>query len=167
MRVAPRPTMKARMSTTPDVAVDTATPGTPDPDDATGSLEQAVDTTLETTTERAPLPERTFADFGIRPEIAEALAEAGITHPFPIQALTLPVALARHDIIGQAKTGTGKTFGFGLPLLEHVVSPGEEGFDALPAPGKPQAIVVVPTRELAVQVAGDLETASRKRSVRI
>jgi len=68
-------------------------------------------------------PDLTFADFGIRASICEALADAGITHPFPIQAMTLPVALAQHDIIGQAKTGTGKTLGFGLPLLEHVVGP--------------------------------------------
>lgn len=108
-----------------------------------------------------------FADFDVRPEIVASLAEAGITHPFPIQAMTLPVALSGHDIIGQAKTGTGKTLGFGVPLLHRVVAPGEEGFDALPAPGKPQALVVVPTRELAVQVAGDLQAASRKRSVRI
>ncbi|WP_225753141.1 DEAD/DEAH box helicase [Actinotalea sp. Marseille-Q4924] len=111
--------------------------------------------------------QQTFADFGIRAEIVDALADSGITHPFPIQALTLPVALSRHDIIGQAKTGTGKTLGFGLPLLEHVVAPDEDGFSTLPAPGKPQAVVIVPTRELAVQVAGDLETASRRRSVRI
>nr|WP_297425442.1 DEAD/DEAH box helicase [uncultured Actinotalea sp.] len=111
--------------------------------------------------------EKTFADFGIRDEIVQALADAGITHPFPIQALTLPVALSRHDIIGQAKTGTGKTLGFGLPLLEHVVAPDENGFSALPAPGKPQAVVIVPTRELAVQVAGDLDTASRRRGVRV
>lgn len=116
----------------------------------------------------ADLPvQKTFADFGIRPEIAGALEDAGITHPFPIQAMTLPVALSRHDIIGQAKTGTGKTLGFGLPLLEHVVGPDEEGFSALPAPGKAQALVIVPTRELAVQVAKDLETASRRRSVRV
>ncbi|MHA7132355.1 DEAD/DEAH box helicase [Oerskovia turbata] len=108
-----------------------------------------------------------FADFGVRPEIVEALADAGITHPFPIQAMTLPVAMSGHDIIGQAKTGTGKTLGFGVPLLHRVVAPGEEGFDQLPAPGKPQALVIVPTRELAVQVAGDLEAASAKRSVRI
>nr|WP_255372054.1 DEAD/DEAH box helicase [Cellulosimicrobium sp. CUA-896] len=108
-----------------------------------------------------------FADFGVRPEIVDALADAGITHPFPIQAMTLPVAMSGHDIIGQAKTGTGKTFGFGVPLLHRVVAPGEDGFDALPSPGKPQAIVVVPTRELAVQVAKDLETASRRRSVRV
>nr|WP_246855331.1 DEAD/DEAH box helicase [Cellulomonas sp. Y8] len=109
----------------------------------------------------------TFADFDVRPEIVQALADAGISTPFPIQAMTLPVALSGHDIIGQAKTGTGKTLGFGVPLLHRVVAPGEEGFDTLPAPGKPQAIVIVPTRELAVQVAGDLETASKRRSVRI
>ncbi|MBD8060299.1 DEAD/DEAH box helicase [Cellulomonas sp. JH27-2] len=108
-----------------------------------------------------------FSDFDVRPEIVEALAAAGITHPFPIQAMTLPVALAGHDIIGQAKTGTGKTLGFGVPLLNRVVAPGEDGYDQLPAPGKPQALVVVPTRELAVQVAGDLATASAKRSVRV
>ena len=108
-----------------------------------------------------------FADFGVRPEIVEALHDSGITHPFPIQAMTLPVALQGHDIIGQAKTGTGKTLGFGVPLLNRVVAPGEPGFDELPAPGKPQALVVAPTRELASQVARDLETASKHRSVRI
>ncbi|WP_298456026.1 DEAD/DEAH box helicase [uncultured Cellulomonas sp.] len=108
-----------------------------------------------------------FADFDVRPEIVESLAAAGIVNPFPIQAMTLPVALAGHDIIGQAKTGTGKTLGFGVPLLHRVVAPGEDGYDALPAPGKPQALVIVPTRELAVQVAGDLATASSRRSVRV
>ncbi len=112
-------------------------------------------------------PQLTFADFGIRAEVCEALNDAGITHPFPIQAMTLPVALQQHDIIGQAKTGTGKTLGFGLPLLEHVVGPDEAGADQLREPGKPQALVIVPTRELAVQVAGDLETASKRRSVRV
>jgi superfamily II DNA/RNA helicase len=109
----------------------------------------------------------TFADFGVDPRVVQALAEAGITHPFPVQAETLPVALASHDIIGQAKTGTGKTLGFGIPLLQHLLSPGEDGYDALPAPGKPQAVVVVPTRELAVQVATDLATAASKRTVRV
>lgn len=111
--------------------------------------------------------EASFADFDVRPEIVQALADAGITHPFPIQAMTLPVALSGHDIIGQAKTGTGKTLGFGVPLLHRVVAPGEEGYEQLAHPGKPQALVVVPTRELAVQVAGDLATASSRRSVRV
>ncbi|WP_291810579.1 DEAD/DEAH box helicase [Cellulomonas sp.] len=108
-----------------------------------------------------------FADFDVRPEIVAALAAAGISQPFPIQAMTLPVALAGHDIIGQAKTGTGKTLGFGVPLLHRVIAPGEEGYERLAAPGEPQALVVVPTRELAVQVAGDLAMASTGRKVRI
>jgi superfamily II DNA/RNA helicase len=112
-------------------------------------------------------PVRTFADFGVRAEMVDALERVGITTPFPIQAMTLPVALDGHDIIGQAKTGTGKTLGFGLPLLEHTVAPGEPGFEELAAPGRPQALAVVPTRELAVQVAGDLETASALRPTRV
>ena len=113
-----------------------------------------------------PEPQKTFADFDVRPDIVEALAAKGITTPFPIQSLTLPVALRGRDIIGQAKTGTGKTLGFGIPLLQNSVAPGE------PNPGgrtigKPQALVVLPTRELAVQVAHDLEAASAKRPIRI
>ena len=117
--------------------------------------------------EAAPQHQPTFADLGVQAPIVTALAGVGITHPFPIQAMTLPVALTGHDIIGQAKTGTGKTLGFGIPLLQRVVAPGEEGFDALEAPGKPQALVVVPTRELATQVAGDLATAGKLRPVRV
>ncbi len=110
---------------------------------------------------------RSFADFGVREETVQSLADVGITHPFPIQALTLPVALQGRDIIGQAKTGTGKTLGFGIPLLQQIVAPGEDGWETFPTAGKPQALVVVPTRELAVQVAGDLATASRRRNVRV
>src|SRR6476659_5779153 len=111
--------------------------------------------------------EQTFADFDVHPQIVEALADAGIIHPFPIQAMTLPVALGGHDIIGQAKTGTGKTLGFGVPMLQRVVSPSDEAFATLPHAGKPQALAVAPTRELAVQVSGDLERAGRKRGVRV
>ncbi|MDQ0866087.1 DEAD/DEAH box helicase [Arthrobacter globiformis] len=113
------------------------------------------------------IAEKSFADFDVRADIVESLADAGITHPFPIQAMTLPVALSGHDIIGQAKTGTGKTLGFGIPVLQRVVGRDDAGFDKLPSPGAPQAMVIVPTRELAVQVANDLQTASRKRNVRI
>ncbi|GAA4505890.1 DEAD/DEAH box helicase [Brevibacterium yomogidense] len=106
--------------------------------------------------------QQTFADFGVADPIVEALSDAGIEHPFPIQAMTLPVALSGADIIGQAKTGTGKTLGFGLPLLQRTLAPGEDG--APESAGRaPQALVVVPTRELAQQVAGDLVVASRKR----
>lgn len=139
----------------------------PSTTDALAPEDVAVETIDTPTAASVQAADVTFADFDVRPEIVQALADAGISTPFPIQAMTLPVALSGHDIIGQAKTGTGKTLGFGVPLLHRVVAPGEDGFDTLPAPGKPQAIVIVPTRELAVQVAGDLETASKRRSVRI
>jgi superfamily II DNA/RNA helicase len=113
------------------------------------------------------IAEKSFADYNVRADIVESLADAGITHPFPIQAMTLPVALSGHDIIGQAKTGTGKTLGFGIPALQRVVGPDDAGFDKLAVPGAPQALVIVPTRELAVQVANDLQTASLKRNARI
>jgi len=113
------------------------------------------------------IEEKSFADFNVRADIVESLADAGITHPFPIQAMTLPVALAGHDIIGQAKTGTGKTLGFGIPALQRVVGPDDAGHEKLAAPGAPQALVIVPTRELAVQVANDLQNAARKRNARI
>ncbi len=111
--------------------------------------------------------QQTFADFDVDARIVEALASKGIEHPFPIQAMTLPVALGGHDIIGQAQTGTGKTLGFGIPALQRVVAPGEDGYEDLPHPGAPQALIVAPTRELAVQVADDLTLAASKRSVRI
>jgi superfamily II DNA/RNA helicase len=81
--------------------------------------------------------------------------------------MTLPVALMGTDLIGQARTGTGKTLGFGIPLLQRTISPGEADYEELAAPGKPQALVVTPTRELTIQVAKDLQTASAVRSVRI
>ncbi len=110
---------------------------------------------------------KSFADFGVSDPIVDALEERGITHPFPIQALTLPVALDRHDIIGQAKTGTGKTLGFGIPVLEDVIAPDEEGYEDLLNPNMPQALIILPTRELTKQVAEDLRAAASKLSTRI
>lgn len=119
------------------------------------------------TDETTTTAQQTFADFGVHADIVSALSEAGITTPFPIQAMTLPVAMSGHDIIGQAKTGTGKTLGFAVPMLQQTVAPGDDGFSELPAPGKPQALAVAPTRELAVQVAGDLQTAAKRRGIRV
>lgn len=90
--------------------------------------------------------------------------------PFPIQEMTLPVALSGSDVIGQAKTGTGKTLGFGLPLLERVTVPADvEAGRAKPEEltEAPQALVVVPTRELCQQVTNDLLTAGKVRNVRV
>ncbi|QUW93563.1 DEAD-box ATP-dependent RNA helicase CshA [Streptomyces sp. V17-9] len=112
----------------------------------------------------------TFRSLGILPETAEALEAVGITTPFPIQELTLPVALSGTDVIGQAKTGTGKTLGFGLPLLERVTVPADvEAGRAAPESltDSPQALVVVPTRELCQQVTNDLLTAGKVRNVRV
>jgi superfamily II DNA/RNA helicase len=102
----------------------------------------------------------TFAELGASDDIVASLAAGGIERAFPIQAMTLPLALEGRDLIGQAKTGTGKTLGFGIPLLQRV-----ERDDA---PGAaPQALVVVPTRELCIQVAGDLEQAGAGRGARV
>ncbi|MDG4763595.1 DEAD/DEAH box helicase [Solwaraspora sp. WMMD406] len=103
----------------------------------------------------------TFADLGARPETVRALAEVGIVHAFAIQEYALPIALRGSDLIGQAPTGTGKTLGFGVPLVDRVFAP-SEGADGLP-----QALVVVPTRELGLQVAKDLAAAGRTRGVRV
>ncbi|MCM1976875.1 DEAD/DEAH box helicase [Streptomyces sp. G1] len=112
----------------------------------------------------------TFRELGILPETAEALEAVGIVNPFPIQEMTLPVALSGTDVIGQAKTGTGKTLGFGLPLLERVTVPADvEAGRAKPEDltDAPQALVVVPTRELCTQVTNDLLTAGKVRNVRV
>ncbi|BBC33156.1 hypothetical protein SGFS_044500 [Streptomyces graminofaciens] len=112
----------------------------------------------------------TFRDLGIFPETAEALEAVGIITPFPIQEMTLPVALTGTDVIGQAKTGTGKTLGFGLPLLERVVVPADvEAGRSKPEDlvDSPQALIVVPTRELCTQVTNDLLTAGKVRNVRV
>ena len=107
---------------------------------------------------------KSFADFGVTDPIVDALEDQGITHPFPIQALTLGPALDRHDIIGQAKTGTGKTLGFGIPVLEDVIAPDEEGYEDLLNPNKPQALIILPTRELTKQVAQDLRETDLEES---
>ena len=100
----------------------------------------------------------TFKDLGIDEDIVQALEAKGITEPFPIQEQAIPLALTGQDIIGQAKTGTGKTFGFGLPLIQSLGKDPEKGAKAL---------VVVPTRELALQVAEDLVLATSNRSTTV
>lgn len=81
--------------------------------------------------------------------------------------MTLPLALAGNDLIGQAKTGTGKTLGFGIPMIDRVIARLDQEWEGFNAQGKPQALVVVPTRELCLQVAEDLQAASAERKVRV
>jgi superfamily II DNA/RNA helicase len=92
-----------------------------------------------------------FEALGLCDEIVDALTERGITSPFPVQALTIPDALAGRDVCGKAKTGSGKTLAFGLPVLQRMVRA---------APGRPTGLVLVPTRELANQVTEELEPSA-------
>jgi superfamily II DNA/RNA helicase len=108
----------------------------------------------------------TFRELGVLPEICDALERAGITTPFAIQEMTLSVALLGTDLIGQARTGTGKTLAFGIPVLQRSVAPKDPDYAELPE-GKPQALVVAPTRELALQVSGDLALAGADRGLRV
>jgi len=103
----------------------------------------------------------TFAELGVRDEIVSALLGAGIERTFAIQELTLPLAMAGDDLIGQARTGTGKTLGFGVPMIQRITA------DPAGLDGTPRALVVVPTRELCVQVTRDLTDASRNLGLRV
>ncbi|HEY8340340.1 MAG TPA: DEAD/DEAH box helicase [Egibacteraceae bacterium] len=100
---------------------------------------------------------KSFSDFGVVPEIVDALHDQGITTPFPIQELTLPLALSGADLIGQARTGTGKTLAFGIPLLQRVD----------PSSPTTQALVIVPTRELCLQVRDDLAATGANLGVEV
>jgi superfamily II DNA/RNA helicase len=99
-----------------------------------------------------------FGTIGVSPDLCEALSDQGITEPFPIQCLTMPAALAGRDICGKAKTGSGKTLAFGIAAIERTK----------PAtPRHPRALVLVPTRELAVQVAGVLSELAAVRNLTV
>ncbi|WP_296601588.1 DEAD/DEAH box helicase [Nocardioides sp.] len=100
------------------------------------------------------------------PEICDALERAGIVTPFAIQEMTLSVALLGTDLIGQARTGTGKTLAFGIPVLQRSVAPKDPDYAEIPQ-GKPQALIVAPTRELALQVSNDLAVAGADRGLRV
>ena len=108
---------------------------------------------------RAPVSEDSplFSELGVCEPIVQALAEVGILRTFAIQEMTLPIALGGSDLIGQARTGTGKTLGFGVPLLQRIALGGTA----------PQALVVVPTRELCVQVTRDLQAAGKQLGARV
>jgi superfamily II DNA/RNA helicase len=104
---------------------------------------------------------RTFASLGVDPSLVKALAEQGITTTFAIQAMTVADALAGRDVCGKAKTGSGKTLAFGIPLLQRTMAARST------EPGRPRALVLVPTRELAVQVSEVLEPLAGEAGLRI
>ena len=104
-----------------------------------------------------------FRDLGIDEVICAALDDAGIHTTFPIQELTLPLAIHGQDIIGQARTGTGKTLAFGVPMLHRLATT----LAAVREARQPSGLIVVPTRELAIQVADDLKKAGARLGARV
>jgi superfamily II DNA/RNA helicase len=120
--------------------------------------ERAETTGLSSTMLTNPVP---FDSLGVEPALVEVLASQGITTAFPIQAMTVADALAGRDVCGKAKTGSGKTLAFGVPLLQRTM--GNEATE----PGRPRGLVLVPTRELAVQVHDVLEPLAEAIGLRL
>jgi ATP-dependent RNA helicase RhlE len=98
-----------------------------------------------------------FADLGISKAVVRALAERGITQPFPVQQLVVRDALAGHDLLVQSPTGSGKTFAFGIPLVDRL-EPGAK---------RPSALVLAPTRELAGQIVDELDSIARAQNLSV
>ncbi len=103
-----------------------------------------------------------FSSLGLSPALLRALARQGYENPTPVQAEAIPLALAGHDLLAGAQTGTGKTAAFALPLLERMFPDGQRDG----RPGRPRALILTPTRELAAQVAESLRTYGREVGVR-
>ena len=98
-----------------------------------------------------------FEDFNLRPELVQAINSLGYTQPTPIQAGIIPLMQSGRDVTGQAQTGTGKTAAFALPILDRID----------PEQHLPQALVVAPTRELALQVTEMIQTLGQFMDVRV
>ncbi|MCO8273113.1 DEAD/DEAH box helicase [Actinoplanes sp. TRM 88003] len=103
----------------------------------------------------------TFTDFGVPAVLTTALAELGITTPFPIQAATLPDSLAGRDVLGRGRTGSGKTYAFALPVLARLAASKSQR-----RPGRPRALILAPTRELATQIDATLAPLAAKLGLR-
>ena len=114
-----------------------------------GTTDQIDDTPSE-------IPDRTFEELGIAADLVQVLNDTGISHPFPVQVLTIPDTLDGRDVTGKAQTGSGKTLAFGLPMIERTTTA---------RPRRPHSLVLVPTRELANQVAEELTPLAAARGL--
>jgi superfamily II DNA/RNA helicase len=127
--------------------------------EAANAFPSIFDAPTGTPVETPPVPDagpgNGFGDLGLPPDLVRALAPAGITRPFPIQAAAIPDALAGRNVLGRGQTGSGKTLAFGLPMLARVAATGRA------APRRPKGLVLVPTRELAMQVNDALTPLAR------
>jgi len=106
-----------------------------------------------------------FASLGLAEPLLRAIADAGYETPTPIQLQAIPVVLSGRDLRAAAQTGTGKTAGFTLPILQRLSAPGPDGRPAQSRPGKPRCLVLVPTRELAAQVEESVRTYGKYLSL--
>ncbi len=125
----------------------------------------ALDALLDAAQAAPEPPRRTFAELGLPPVLVEALGRRGIEAPFAIQSRALPDALAGRDVLGRAQTGSGKTLAFGLPMLTRLAGDGDPRRRR--TPGAPRGLVLVPTRELAVQVADALSPLGERLGLRM
>ncbi len=98
----------------------------------------------------------TFAEFGLEPDVLQAISEMGFEEATPIQAKAIPVAIAGKDMIGQAQTGTGKTAAFGIPMISKIAA----------SEDRIVALIMAPTRELAIQVSEEIEKLGRFKGLR-
>src|SRR5581483_12378769 len=124
----------------------------PTPDPIASALVTSVTTTPE---------DVTFASLGVPDVLTRVLAEVGVTRPFPIQAATLPDALAGRDVLGRGRTGSGKTYAFALAVLTRLARS-----RAPRTPGRPRALILAPTRELATQIEAAMAPLARALSLR-
>ncbi|MDX6449069.1 MAG: ATP-dependent helicase RhlE, partial [Gaiellaceae bacterium] len=103
------------------------------------------------------MSEQSFAALGVSANTVEALAADGIKEPFPIQALVVPAALSGSDVLAKSPTGSGKTLAFGVPIVERIS----------PQDGAPGVLILVPTRELASQVAEAIGSIAKRKGLRV
>ncbi|HSY26561.1 MAG TPA: DEAD/DEAH box helicase, partial [Burkholderiaceae bacterium] len=119
---------------------------------------------LEPAPQQPASPAVRFEDFGLSPDILRALADQGYVHPTPIQAEAIPIVLQGRDVMGAAQTGTGKTAGFSLPIIQLLLA--HANTSASPARHPVRALILTPTRELADQVADNVKAYSRHTPLR-
>ncbi|MET9188709.1 DEAD/DEAH box helicase [Streptomyces tendae] len=138
------------MTSTDHVVVPENAEGVEGAPEAVETVDASTTTEATEATSATEAPEPTFADLGLPEGVVRKLAQNGVTTPFPIQAATIPDALAGKDILGRGRTGSGKTLSFGLPTLATLAGGRTEKH-------KPRAVILTPTRELAMQVADALQ----------
>ena len=119
---------------------------------------------IQITADVPAVPTVCFADFGLAPEILRALTDQGYVHPTPIQAQAIPIVLQGRDVMGAAQTGTGKTAGFSLPIIQLLLAHASSSMS--PARHPVRALILTPTRELAVQVAENVKAYARHTPLR-